>query len=72
MPSRLRWTALTLKMPAEDGEAAYNLESASIERFDGGFLVVSKNTGSKQWHPDGMIRYASWEMVRESETPGAE
>lgn len=50
-------------MPADDGEAAYNLESATIERFDGGFLVIAKNTGAKLWHPDDMIRYASWELV---------
>jgi hypothetical protein len=49
-----------LKLPSEDGETAYNTESASIERYDGGFLVVSKNTGARDWHPDGMVRKASW------------
>lgn len=53
-------------MPAEDGEAAYNIESATIERFDGGFIVIAKNTGAKHWHPDDMIRYATWELVEEN------
>lgn len=61
----MRWIALTLKLPAEDGEAAYNLDSASIERFDNGFLVISRNTGARHWHPDDMIRYATWEIVRD-------
>lgn len=54
-------------MPGEDGEAAYNIESASIERHDGGFLVVAKNTGAKHWHPDDMVRYATWELTRDTE-----
>lgn len=56
-----------MKMPAEDGEAAYNSESASIDRFDGGFFVISKNTGARHWHPDDMIRYATWEIERDTE-----
>ena len=66
-PARLRWIALTLKMPGEDGEAAYNLESAVIDRYDGGFLVIARNTGARHWHPDDMIRYATWEIGREPE-----
>lgn len=58
----MRWISLTLRMPAEDGEAAYNSASATIDRYDGGFLVISKNTGTKQWHPDDMIRYATWDF----------
>ena len=52
-------------LTGEDGEAAYNTESASIERFDGGFLVIAKNTGARHWHPDHSVRYASWEKVRD-------
>jgi hypothetical protein len=44
---------------------------ATIERFDGGFLVVAKNTGAKNWHPDSMVRCATWELVTESEQPAA-
>lgn len=49
-----------LKMPSDDGETAYNTDMATIERYDGGFLVVSKNTASHVWHPDAMVRMAHW------------
>jgi hypothetical protein len=58
---------LALNANDDSGEAAYNLESATIERYDGGFLVVAKNTGMKQWHPDAMVRCATWELTRDTE-----
>jgi len=60
---------LALRANDDNGEAAYNLEMATIERFDGGFLVVSKNTGAKHWHPDSMVRCATWELVSAETAP---
>lgn len=62
---------MTLVLSGSDGEAAYNLESATIERFDGGFCVVAKNTGAKQWYPDTQVRYATWELVPAEPTQAA-
>lgn len=56
---------MALRANDDSGEAAYNLEMATIERYDGGFLVVAKNTGLKQWHPDAMVRCATFEPVKE-------
>jgi hypothetical protein len=58
---------LALRANDDNGEAAYNLDMATIERYDGGFLVVSKNTGAQNWHPDGMVRCATWELTRDTE-----
>jgi len=59
---------LALRANDDNGEAAYNLEMATIERFDGGFLVVAKNTGAQHWHPDSMVRCATWELVEPNDS----
>lgn len=61
--TELRWTALALTSPGPDGEPSYNSDSATIDRYDGGFLISIRNTGSSHWVPDARIRHADWEVA---------
>lgn len=60
--TKLRWVALSLITAGHDGEAAYNSESASIERYGNGFLLIAKGDGAQFWYPDAQVRNAQWQL----------
>lgn len=63
-PLALRWTGLLLKEPAPDGVPNFSEDVGdSIERYDGGFLVISADNGRRCWFPDSKVANATWEEV---------
>lgn len=56
---QVRWIALSLAQHV-DGESAFTRDTAQIERYGNGFLLIPANTGRKVWIPDARVLEATW------------
>lgn len=57
--SQVRWIGLSLAQHV-DGESAFTRDTAQIERYGNGFILIPVNTGRHVWVPDARVLEATW------------
>jgi hypothetical protein len=65
----MHWIGLSLAQHV-DGESAFTKETAQIERYGNGFILIPTNTGRHVWVPDTRVLEATWEARAPSTHPG--